>query len=46
MRKPELVTAMAGLGKRALTTQFKALTTKESAVNGRVNEECILLKAF
>jgi hypothetical protein len=46
MRKPEQVTAMAAAGKRALSTQFKALTTKESAVNGRINEECILLKAF
>jgi hypothetical protein len=46
MRKPEQVTAMAGAGKRALSTQFKALTTKESTVNGRINEECILLKAF
>jgi hypothetical protein len=46
MRKPEQVTAMAGQGKRAISASFKALTTKESVVNGRVNEECILLKAF
>lgn len=46
MRKPEQVTAMAGTAKRAISTQFKALTTKETTVNGRINEECILLKAF
>lgn len=46
MRKPEQVTAMAEQGKRVLSASFKALTTKETVVNGRVNEECILLKAF
>jgi hypothetical protein len=46
MRKPEQVTAMTGQGKRVISASFKALTTKESVVNGRVNEECILLKAF
>lgn len=46
IRKPEQVSAMAGQGKRALAATFKALTTKDSVVNGRVNEDCILLKAF
>lgn len=46
LRKPEQVVAYATLGKRALNTQYKALTTKEQAVNGRINEDCILLKVF
>jgi hypothetical protein len=29
-----------------LNAAYKALTTKEASVNGRVNEECILLKVF
>lgn len=46
LRKPELVKSYAEMGKRPLNAAYKALTTKESAVNGRVNEECILLKVF
>lgn len=46
LRKPELVTGYAGMTKRTLAGEFKGLKTKESAVNGRVNEECIILKVF
>lgn len=46
IRKPEQVAGMAVLGKRPLTAQFKALTTKETVVNGRIGEDCILLKVF
>jgi hypothetical protein len=46
LRKPELVKSYAGMGKRPMNAAYKALTTKEATVNGRVNEECILLKAF
>lgn len=46
MRKPELVTGFAGMTKRTLGTEFKNMKTKESAVNGRINEECIILKVF
>jgi hypothetical protein len=46
IRKPEQVAGMAALGKRPLTAQFKSLTTKETLVNGRINEDCILLKVF
>ena len=46
LRKPELVKTYVGMTKRPLSTAYKALTTKEQAVNGRVNEECILLKVF
>jgi len=46
LRKPELVKGYASMTKRPLSTAYKALTTKEQAVNGRVNEECILLKVF
>ena len=46
LRKPELVKDYAAMGKRPLSAAYKALTTKQAAVNGRVNEECILLKVF
>ena len=46
LRKPELVKDYAAMGKRPLNSAYKALTTKEQDVNGRVNEECILLKVF
>lgn len=46
MRKPEQVTGFVGMTKRTLAGEFKALKTKESAVNGRINEDCIILKVF
>ena len=46
LRKPELVKDYSAMGKRPLNAAYKALTTKEASVNGRVNEECILLKVF
>lgn len=46
LRKPEVVTEYANMTKRTLAQEFKALKTKESAVNGRINQECIILKAF
>ena len=46
MRKPEQVTGFASMTKRTLAGEFKALKTKESAVNGRINEDCIILKVF
>lgn len=46
MRKPEQVTGFVGMTKRTLGSEFKALKTKESAVNGRINQECIILKVF
>jgi len=44
--KPELVKGYADMTKRNLATEFKNLKTKESAVNGRINEECVILKVF
>lgn len=46
MRKPELITGFVGMTKRTLGTEFKNMKTKEAAVNGRINEECIILKVF
>lgn len=46
MRKPELVTTYVGMTKRTLGNEFKNLKTKESAVNGRINQECVILKVF
>ena len=46
IRKPELVTGYAGMTKRNIALEFKNLKTKESAVNGRINQDCIILKVF
>jgi hypothetical protein len=46
LRKPEEFFKGLALGKRALNNALKKLTTKPSAPNGRINEECILLGAF
>lgn len=46
MRKPEQVTGFANMTKRTLAGEFKSLKTKEAAVNGRINEDCIILKVF
>lgn len=46
MRKPEEVKNFVSMTKRTFDTAFKALKTKESAVNGRINAECVILKVF
>jgi hypothetical protein len=46
LRKPEQVKDFAAMTKRTFATAFKGLTTKEAAVNGRINEECIIVKVF
>ena len=46
LRKPELVKGYADMTKRNLGMEFKNLKTKEAAVNGRINEDCIILKVF
>lgn len=46
LRKPEEFFSGLSMGKRALNSAFKKLTTKPSVPNGRVNEECVLLGAF
>lgn len=46
MRKPEQVKEFATLTKRTFAQAFKALTTKESAVNGRISVDCIIVKVF
>jgi len=46
MRKPELVTTFANMTKRNIGNEFKLLKTKESAVNGRINVETIILRVF
>jgi hypothetical protein len=46
VRKPETVTPLQEKGKRAMAQFLKSLTTKPAAVNGRVNEEVIILAAF
>jgi hypothetical protein len=46
MRKPEMVTTYADMTKRNIGNEFKLLKTKESAVNGRINSETIILRVF
>ena len=46
LRKPEEFFKGLALGKRALNSAMKTLTTKPTVPNGRVNEECILIGAF
>jgi hypothetical protein len=46
IRKPEQVIGFASMTKRTLNLEFKNIKTKDSAVNGRINEECIILKVF
>lgn len=46
LRKPELVKGYADMTKRNLANEFKNLRTKEAAVNGRINQDCIILRVF
>ena len=46
VRKPEMVTEYANMTKRTIGTEFKTLKTKESAANGRINKETIILRVF
>lgn len=46
MRKPEAVKDLADMPKRSLNAAYKAVKCKEAQPNGRINEECILLKVF
>lgn len=47
LRKPkEQLTAMLSMTKRPLGAAYKAIKGKEATPNGRINEECILLKVF
>jgi hypothetical protein len=46
LRKPEIVKDYLEMGKRPLGLAFKALKTKDSAPNGRINQDCIILKVL
>lgn len=46
VRKPEVLTQYANMTKRTIANEFKALKTKEAAVNGRINKETIILRVF
>lgn len=46
LRKPEEFFKGLSLGKRALNTAVKAIKTKPTTPNGRINEDTILLGAF
>lgn len=44
LRKPEQVKDVISMAKKTFATFFKNLKTKDAAVNGRINEECVILK--
>jgi hypothetical protein len=46
LRKPELLKSYVSMNKTALAKTYNALTTKVAVVNGRINEDCIILKVF
>lgn len=47
LRKPkEQLTALSAMTKRPIGPAFKAIKSKESTPNGRINEETILFKVF
>lgn len=46
IRKPEQVKEFGGMTRKNFELAFNKLTTKEAAVNGRINDECIILKVW
>jgi hypothetical protein len=44
LRKPESTKDVLSMAKKTFATFFNKLTTKDAAVNGRINEECVILK--
>jgi len=46
IRNPEMFFKGLSIGKRALANAIRTIKTKPSTVNGRLNENCILLGAF
>jgi hypothetical protein len=46
IRKPEQIKELGGMTRKNFELAFNKLTTKEASVNGRINEDCILLKVW
>jgi len=46
IRKPENVKLYVAMARKTIAAEYKALTTKVAAVNGRINEDSIILKVF
>jgi hypothetical protein len=46
LRKPESTKDILGMAKKTFATFFNKLTTKDASVNGRLNEECVILKVI
>ena len=46
IRKPETVKDYVPMTKRTFAQAYSTLKTKESTLNGRINEDCIILKVF
>lgn len=46
VRKPEQLLAIIGNGKRVFNTFLKTLSTKDAVLNGRINQDTIILATF
>lgn len=46
IRKPDQIPSMVLMTRKNFEMAFNKLSTKESAVNGRINEDCIILKVW
>ena len=46
IRKPENLKLYVAMARKTIAAEYKALTTKVAAVNGRINEDSIILKVF
>lgn len=46
VRKTELLKDYATMTKRPLAQAYDALSTKPAAVNGRINEDCVILRVY
>lgn len=46
LRKPEIITSLVSLAKKPLLQEFEKLSTVPQKVNGRLNENTIILKVF
>lgn len=46
VRKPEIIKTFASMARKTIAAEYVALKTKVGVVNGRINEDCIILKVF
>jgi len=46
IRKPEIVKTFVSMARKTISAEYVALKTKVGVANGRINEDCIILKVF